>query len=173
MLNFKQIENFESFKEKFNKNFKKLNKILKFFLLSILILAALKPLSHWKFSWSTFLIKSLEETWSRKLKIECSRNNKLIKKLIIRSRFLNYIESWRFKLSRLINCNVNHSIQMRWMHSEYSKHVEKHMYSRVGFRALCLRFRARPARNCPKLPETAKNCPKLPKINFTKIVLLK
>ena len=29
--------------------------------------------------------------------------------------------------------------------------------TRVGFRALCLRFRARPARNCPKLPETAQN----------------
>ena len=41
--------------------------------------------------------------------------------------------------------------------------------SRVGFRALCLRFRARPAQNCPKLPETAKNSPKLPKINFSKI----
>ena len=26
---------------------------------------------------------------------------------------------------------------------------------RVGFRALCLRFRARPAQNCSKLPETA------------------
>ena len=37
---------------------------------------------------------------------------------------------------------------------------------RVGFRALCFRFRARPAQNCPKLPKTAQNY-------FYKYILLK
>ena len=64
----------------------------------------LKPISHWQFSWSTFLIKRLDQeiSWIKSWK---AGNTTLVQ--VFRSSVINILPSWSRKLINFSHWNIN------------------------------------------------------------------